>query len=457
MFNFRWLWLTLGLALCLRLIPWSFGIGHPERYLWGGEGTDTYQYHYIATNLVKHRAFSTWPMASYVICPNPHNCGAETSVSDPDPDRTPGYPLFLALFYWPTGCSTTAATLFQVILSTLTVALVFCIGKRLWGQKGGLLAALALACEPSSFLMASGVMAETLFAFILVLSLLLLFVWWDKPHPLFALLLGVSSASATLTKPTSLYLFPLLFLGLCLFYIVRRAWKRTLSAGLALIIYLGGIGLWYLRNYLEFRVPELTSIQGYTLMRFHYAAVRARIEGKDFLTMDSEIVREMGAILAEADSNPMLAARLMAERSTDYILQHPVDYFLVYLKGLPRGLMPAINTSYILTGRWIHSDLYIRLAGQGFSGFMDELSELWRREKATLLLWIPQAAILLGIYLLFVLGAWRGRRNPMVIFPMLYLAYLVLLPGPGSMARFRVAWAPFAVLVAGAAAIRRAH
>jgi len=444
-------WLVLGLALIIRLVPWCFGLTHQERYLWGEEGTDTYQYHYIATNLVKHRAYSTWPMVSYIVCPNPYDCNAEASLSDPDPDRTPGYPFFLALSYWPTHCSLPVAGLVQALLSVFTVALVFAIGKRLWGQRAGLLAGLVLACEPSSFLMASGLMAETLFAFLLVLTLLFLLKWRERPSLLAGLLVGVFSAAATLTKPTSLYLFPLLLAGIALFHLVRRSWRPALSLGLALAVYLGGIGTWYLRNYIEFGIPELTSIRGYTLMRFHYAPTRGRIDGKDFLTMDSEIVREMGAILAEADSNPMLAARLMGKRATDYITNHPADYAVVYLKGLPRTLMPAINTSYILTGKWIYADIYVRMASEGFGAVREELKQLWLNCRMPLLLWIPQAILLLAIYLAFVLGLWRGRKNPLILLPLFYLAYLVFLPGPGSMARFRVAWAPFVAVVAGAA------
>jgi 4-amino-4-deoxy-L-arabinose transferase-like glycosyltransferase len=445
-------WLVILLAILLRLVPWFFGLAHPERYLWGSEGTDTYQYHYIATNLVKHGAYSTWPMVSYIICPNPYDCGVEASLDSPDPDRTPGYPLFLSLVYWPTNCSLPAAGLLQALLSALTVALVFAVGERMGGRRAGVLAGLLLACEPSSFLMASGLMAETLFAFLLVLSFFLLLRWRERPSLLAGAILGAVSALATLTKPTSLYLFPLLFLLLAILSLIRKAWRPALSLSLALLLYVGGVGIWYIRNYIEFGVPELTSIQGYTLMRFHYAPTRARIEGKGFLAMDSVVVREMGEILAEADSNPMLAARLMAKRSSDYILRHPADYAIVYLKGIPRTFMPAINTSYIITGKWVYADIYVRLATEGFGALREELSELWRSARAPLLLWIPQAVILLLIYIFFALGAWRGRKNPIVILALLYLAYLILLPGPGSVARFRVAWAPFVAIVAGAAA-----
>ncbi|MGB9590478.1 MAG: hypothetical protein ACPL68_06280, partial [Candidatus Hydrothermia bacterium] len=164
--DFRF-WLVIIVALGLRLVPWFFGLPHPERYLWGEEGTDTYQYHYIATNLAQHGAYSTWPMVSYIVCPNPYDCAETASLSDPDPDRTPVYPGFLAAIYWPTGCSKAAAALIQILLSVATVALVFLVGKRLWSQEGGFLAGLVLACEPSSFLMASGIMAETLFAFLI--------------------------------------------------------------------------------------------------------------------------------------------------------------------------------------------------------------------------------------------------------------------------------------------------
>lgn|GEM_PF-2659535 len=450
-------WLVVIVALVLRLVPWCFGLAHPERYLWGSEGTDTYQYHYIATNLVKHRAYSTWPMVSYVICPNPYDCAETASLSDPDPDRTPGYPLFLSLIYWPTNCSLPAAGFLQALLSALTVALVFVIGERMGGRRAGFLAGLVLACEPSSFLMASGIMAETLFAFLLTLSLLLLLNLRERPSLRAGILAGAVSALATLTKPTSLYLFPLLFLGIALLRVARRAWRPALGLATALCVYLTGVGLWYLRNYTEFGVPELTSIQGYTLMRFHYAPTRGRIEGKGFLAMDSVVVREMAGILAEADSNPMLAARLMAKRSVDYIIRHPADYALVYLKGLPRTLMPAINTSYIITGKWVHADIYVRLASEGFPALREELSELWRSARASLLLWIPQALLLLAIYLAFAVGACRGRKNPPVIIALLYLAYLVLLPGPGSVARFRVAWAPFVAIVAGAALARKSE
>ena len=90
----------------------------------------------------------------------------------------PGYPLFLAPFYWVARLLPGDVSLFgtavvlNVLLSILLIWLVFLLGRRLGGAKVGLAAAVATAIWPNLIFYSGIVLTETLFLVVLTLLFL---------------------------------------------------------------------------------------------------------------------------------------------------------------------------------------------------------------------------------------------------------------------------------------------
>ena len=132
------------------------------------------------------------------------------SPRDQQPEfvRTPGYPAFIALVYLVFGDSHAALLLVQVVVSTLTVLMVFLLGTRMWSVSVGLLAAAMTVIEPLQWYAAGTILSESLATLLLMLVVAVGFKVFsqEKPELRWVLLLGVAMALATMVRPVTYYL-----------------------------------------------------------------------------------------------------------------------------------------------------------------------------------------------------------------------------------------------------------
>lgn len=84
----------------------------------------------------------------------------------------PGYSFILSLFYRAFGISPTYGRIFNVITGTVSVIMIYLLGKRLYGSKTGLLSALILALYPEHILYSNILSPELVFSVLLLLWLL---------------------------------------------------------------------------------------------------------------------------------------------------------------------------------------------------------------------------------------------------------------------------------------------
>ncbi len=175
--------------------------------------------------------------------------------------RLPGYPLLLAGTYALFGDTKAPIRILQAMSDVVSCLLLFAIGKKLFSEKIGLLAAAALALFPIQILYVSHLMTETLFT---TLFLLIIFLAikekqesnWLRNNLILGVLIGVSA----LVRPTIL-LFPIL--------IFLWRWRdgvplRTNSRALVVVGFAAFLALspWLVRNYVEFQRVSLTSNVG---------------------------------------------------------------------------------------------------------------------------------------------------------------------------------------------------
>lgn len=168
---------------------------------------------------------------------------------EPDAVRSPGYGVFIAAFLGRINEDSSSVVeaalkpvfLAQTAVSIGSVLLVFFMGMRflpLWGVN---VAAFLAAISPHLVNANVYLLSETLFGFLLLLSLYLLIL---PPKIMRFTLAGVMMAAAALTRPTMEY-FPWFFVILMPWVVGRSQWRSGFAF---LLTFFAGMLLWKIRN-----------------------------------------------------------------------------------------------------------------------------------------------------------------------------------------------------------------
>ncbi|HVM62081.1 MAG TPA: glycosyltransferase family 39 protein [Verrucomicrobiae bacterium] len=121
----------------------------------------------------------------------------------------PGYPLFLALNYAVFGRSWFLARLVQALIGAGTCALTYRLAGKVFSEREGLLAGFLLAVYPGHVFYCWRLMAEPLYIFLLVSSLLLALTVAEHPRPLWAFALGALIGVSQLVKGNMVFFLPM--------------------------------------------------------------------------------------------------------------------------------------------------------------------------------------------------------------------------------------------------------
>jgi len=199
-----------------------------------------------------------------------------------------GYPLLLAGVFWVVRHTplpdnfAMATSIFQVMLGTASVALIFVIARRLFSTGTGLVAAAVLAMFPNVIFYTANAQLETVFTCAL-LAAVAVAVSHDWAHSLptrsrmltFGALLGVSA----LVRPFSL---PLL-VGLALAFLAAgHGWRRMLSGvGWAALAFGVIVAPWLVRNAIVMHAPTFSTNMGDTVCIDRYVHSTARFRFVD--------------------------------------------------------------------------------------------------------------------------------------------------------------------------------
>jgi 4-amino-4-deoxy-L-arabinose transferase-like glycosyltransferase len=179
--------------------------------------------------------------------------------------RPPVTPVTWAILFTVFGHRFDVIRLVDILYGTASLVLIFLIGRRMFSERVGLMAAAALAIWPAAIVLTGGLMTETLYVL-----LELQFVWLclrtsDRPTAARFALAGLCAGVATLTRPNLLLLLPLLpFWSAVVFRGDRRALVKSLAVP---AIAIAVIAPWSVRNYLVFhKVIPVSTLSGTNLL-----------------------------------------------------------------------------------------------------------------------------------------------------------------------------------------------
>jgi hypothetical protein len=373
----------------------------------------------------------------------------------PEIDRTPGYPLFLAIFSLP-GIVT--AALVQVILSALTVLLVLRLARAVFeDDRIALAAAWLFAFEPVSIIYSVRLLPETLFLALLLLSLERLVAFLRGRRLRILVAGGLWLASATFVRPVSYYLPIALALGL--FVALARApglrWKAPAVLLLSVFPFLAA---WQMRNFIETGFGGLSSIVARNLYFYQAAEVAARVEHRSFIDEQSAFgyPDERAYFVRHREQTGWSQARRVAFMGSEahrVLLAHPGTSLKVFLEGSAVvAFTPCAADLLRLLGAY-PEDGPKRVVNEGplRSAMLLAQAHPWQAALMALL-----EVVLLGLYLLAARGVLSGcaRREVLWVLLGVSLYFLAVSGGAQAVGRYRLPIMP-AVCILAAAGLRR--
>jgi len=162
---------------------------------------------------------------------------ASGSLSDGEPFfRAPLYPFVLGLTYRLTGGSYVAPRVVQFTLGALTALITCLIAWRLLGALAGLVSGLMAALYPVLIYFEGELLTETLFIFLVMLSLYLFTLAVDRQRGRLWFLAGLCLGAALITRPAVAIFIPFALAGALAFARRRGAHTLVVLAGVVLML-----------------------------------------------------------------------------------------------------------------------------------------------------------------------------------------------------------------------------
>ena len=172
----------------------------------------------------------------------------------------PGQPFFLATIYSVFGYNTQIACIFQAFISSLTCIIIYYIGKSVLNKKIGIISGFIAAIYPTFIIYSGQLLTETLFIFLLPLSILYLLKVHEEPSAKNLIITGVSFGLATLVRPIILGFIPLILIWMLL---SSKDRKKNLMRFVAIfVIMMVVVSPWTIRNYNVHHDFVLVSLNG---------------------------------------------------------------------------------------------------------------------------------------------------------------------------------------------------
>jgi 4-amino-4-deoxy-L-arabinose transferase-like glycosyltransferase len=253
----------------------------------------------------------------------------------------PAFPFLLSLVYRVAGAKPGAGEAMNALLGAMTVPLLYLVALRSFGRPAAKVAGVALALFPGQILMAEGILAETLYTFVLVGVLALLVTLPDRRWA--AAALGVAVGVAALTRGEGLALLlvpPLVWWGT----LPRR--ELALRTGAMLAATLVVVTPWVIRNAVE--VDSFVGISTNSSQTFWAGHNENAYGGATY---------PRGAFLREVTQLPregfeVEQARLLRKDALDWMVHHPLGELtliprkLVYLNvGDSRAIQVGVTNA----------------------------------------------------------------------------------------------------------------
>jgi len=186
--------------------------------------------------------------------------------------RPPVYPYFLMVIYYIFGHSFLIARLMQAVVGALITTLVFSIGKDMFNRKTGALAGIIYAFYPAAWAMGDMLLTETLFTFLMLLSVKFMMRIPHLRSPWIIFWAGLFAGGATLTRTAFMPFMVFVLLGVVIFKF--NSPKIISRYVLMAVVFFLVIFPWMLRNNYTHGVITLNPKSGADFYMYNHSGLR---------------------------------------------------------------------------------------------------------------------------------------------------------------------------------------
>ncbi|MEK9181286.1 MAG: glycosyltransferase family 39 protein, partial [Patescibacteria group bacterium] len=365
--------------------------------------------------------------------------------------------------------------IFQILIASASVAVLYKIGFLVFSRRTALLAGLVFALDPISAFWSINLLSETLFTFLFLLSLYFLIKFWKEGSNgvvfFSALFLGLATLTRVVTS-----LFPAIILVFCLFA-AGMPGKRKLAAILIFAaVFIATLSPWLARNQRVFESFSLSYIPTYNWYWYNarqFYAYKNHLSQSEAKTIFLQWREEAVADNPKLDNHLKLQP-FYAQKAFQIIAQDPAGYLRLHLTNTAAVFLSTgwDDMALAWTGRDSDVNLTGVLQGGGIGQLFIKHPGL-ALEKVMLLIFY--LAILLGAILSLKLkrapfypvrecpATGRGAHFPHTnmgfnaphkfsngvyfLFFLAIFAFFGLSVGAGASARFRLPVQPLLILV----------
>ena len=312
--------------------------------------------------------------------------------------RAPLYPMMIGAIYFVFGEQSTLVSVVQAVLLAATCVIVFDIGRRVFNERVGFIAAALVALNPLLLRYVGDLQLEVLLTFLFTATLWATVRFVERPSIGWGVLIGASAALASLTKSVALP-YPALFAACVVSIALLRKWRgrsgRVPWSALAsmMVVMFALIAPWTARNWVA---------TGGHFVLVSSGTSDAFLRGYIFSRPEFATLRQPPYTDAENESNELFRT-LSRQAGTEWQLN---DYETDQI--LNRAAVQKLVTS---------PGEFVRKFTVGLFTFWYEMTNL----KNSLL----TGGVALAAWLLASVGLWRARREgqPVWLFllPVIYL------------------------------------
>jgi 4-amino-4-deoxy-L-arabinose transferase-like glycosyltransferase len=370
----------------------------------------------------------------------------------PSLQRTPLYPMFLALVLKVLGTPWANVIAIQTLISTFNVFLTYLLARKFFSSSAAIAASLFLAIGLESIANQFFILTETVFTTLFLGSV---FCFVEYKFTLrwnwlvsAAILMGLS----ILCRPIAIY-FPVIILIFLAFLHYKEMKELFISCGIFLIFVSAVIAPWYFRSYVLTGKPILSTINNYNLLFYNAASLEAELTDKSLDEQQEIYTDRVQAVLGELKiaKTERDLDDIYGDMAKKIILEHPAQYIFIHLKYDVRNFLPGMAHALEILAPLDNGsrDGAEILRKEGLSAtFSSYFGDDW----INLFILAPFIIILFVIYIADFIGVMvlvRRRRWFVLGILLLPIAYYLLIPGAPSNSRFRVPVMPYMSILAG--------
>lgn len=311
------------IGFCVRLIYF---------YLNGAGGSyDTLDYLKLADNLYNFGAYSLGDFPNLI----------------PSVRRAPGYPYFLAFFQWIGGGQASVQSntaLIQCALDAFTAAAVFLLARKVVSKPLAFGAAFFYVFHPGAISRTNLTLTESLFTFLLVMSVLALVTALEKERIWLLSMAVFILGLAVLTRPLAV-IFPFLFVFAVCFKIKSK--KKYVFTAIVGTVFLLTLLPWLFRCYTV--TGQFVFVQGVTAFQF-YAPTRVDLPQWDEKRLwteyfdpntGDEYFKKLASAQTPADF--IEAEKIGRQKAKENIRNHPQEYLISRIKIYPYFFLSSFD------------------------------------------------------------------------------------------------------------------